>query len=86
MYFCRIISKASPISLGYSGLGSWLERREAEVCTGLRALLPKVVDPAIIAAALLGPAPPVCTAFLSISFSRVNKYMEPLRFTCAVWE
>jgi hypothetical protein len=53
-------------------LGSWLERREAEVCTGLVALLPKVEEP-VMAAALFGPAPPVCTAFFNISFSRVNK-------------
>jgi hypothetical protein len=73
VYFCRIISNASPISLGYSAGGSSLEVSAAVVGGG---------PPRDNASGLpLGPTPPplpppragALTAFFSISFSMLSK-------------
>ena len=72
VYFWRMTSKASPISLGNSGFGIWEESREAVlgegwevlgigVACGAAALAPSARPPP-------PPPPPPCT-FFSISFS-----------------
>jgi len=68
VYFWRITSNASPISLGYSGLGSSEDSKEEDVCTGFAFPLVRLV----VVPPRTG-APPDDTAFFNISFSIVNK-------------